>query len=103
MRNILVYAIITTVCLGSKLDYFQQHVAYDIEVVLDDSAHALDHEIVSGIFRIGSSLTESGDGAIDETGIIVFEVVVAEAEFGQRTDPDILYHHIGALEQSAED
>jgi len=42
MKNILLHTILISVCLGSNMDYFQQHVAYDIEVTLDDSAHTLD-------------------------------------------------------------
>jgi hypothetical protein len=42
MKNILFYPILVSVCLSIEKDYFQQHVAYDIEVTLDDSAHTLD-------------------------------------------------------------
>ena len=42
MNNILLVVILLSLSLGSNLDYFQQHVAYDIEVTLDDSAHTLD-------------------------------------------------------------
>ena len=30
-----------SLCFGVREGYFQQHVAYDIEVTLDDSAHTL--------------------------------------------------------------
>ena len=42
LKNILLYIILVSVGLCSNIDYFQQHVAYDIEVTLDDSAHTLD-------------------------------------------------------------
>ena len=31
-----------SLCFGAREGYFQQHVAYDIEVTLNDSAHTLD-------------------------------------------------------------
>ena len=42
MKNILLFTILASVCLGEEMDYFQQHVAYEIEVTLNDSAHTLD-------------------------------------------------------------
>ncbi len=42
MKNLLLVILLASLCLGSKSDYFQQHVAYDIEVTLNDSAHTLD-------------------------------------------------------------
>ena len=42
MKNLLFYIILASRCLGVEVEYFQQHVAYDIEVTLDDSAHTLD-------------------------------------------------------------
>ena len=31
-----------SLCFGVREGYFQQHVAYDIEVTLDDSTHTLE-------------------------------------------------------------
>ena len=42
MKNLLLSIFFVSLCLGSEPGYFQQHVAYDIEVTLDDSAHTLD-------------------------------------------------------------
>ena len=42
MKYITLLAILFPVCLAAEKEYFQQHVAYDIEVTLDDSAHTLD-------------------------------------------------------------
>jgi len=42
MKNILLCTILASICFGEELDYFQQHVAYEIEVTLNDSAHTLD-------------------------------------------------------------
>ena len=42
MKNLILFILLASPCLGFELDYFQQHVAYDIEVTLDDSAHTLD-------------------------------------------------------------
>ena len=39
--KIIISILFASVCLGNRPDYFQQHVAYDIEVTLDDSAHTL--------------------------------------------------------------
>ena len=41
MKKILFYPILVSLCLGLQTDYFQQHVAYEIEVTLDDSNHTL--------------------------------------------------------------
>ena len=41
MKIIIISILFASVCLGNRPDYFQQHVAYDIEVTLDDSAHTL--------------------------------------------------------------
>ena len=41
MKYISLLAILLPVCLAAEKEYFQQHVAYDIEVTLDDSAHTL--------------------------------------------------------------
>jgi hypothetical protein len=41
MKNLLLIFLMVALCLGDHSDYFQQHVAYDIEVTLDDSAHTL--------------------------------------------------------------
>ena len=42
MKKLLLNIILVSVCLGVEMDYFQQHVAYEIEVTLNDSAHTLD-------------------------------------------------------------
>ena len=42
MKNLLLFILLASFCLGIESDYFQQHVMYDIEVTLDDSAHTLD-------------------------------------------------------------
>ena len=42
MRKYIISILFVSICLGNRSDYFQQHVAYDIEVTLDDSAHTLD-------------------------------------------------------------
>ena len=42
MKNLILFILLASLCLGFESDYFQQHVAYDIEVTLDDSAHTLD-------------------------------------------------------------
>ena len=42
MRQYIISILFASICLGNRLDYFQQHVAYDIEVTLNDSAHTLD-------------------------------------------------------------
>ena len=42
MKNILITILLASICIGNNSNYFQQHVAYDIEVVLDDSAHTLE-------------------------------------------------------------
>ena len=51
MKNILLFTILASVCLGEEMDYFQQHVAYDIEVTLDDKPLNVDN---------GSMWTEYG-------------------------------------------
>ena len=42
MKNLLWVILLASLCIGDDGNYFQQHVAYDIEVTLDDSAHTLD-------------------------------------------------------------
>ena len=42
MQNLLWVILLISLCIGDEGSYFQQHVAYDIEVTLDDSAHTLD-------------------------------------------------------------
>ena len=42
MKNLLLPVSLVCLCFASESDYFQQHVAYDIEVTLNDSAHTLD-------------------------------------------------------------
>ncbi len=42
MKYIVLNAILFSLCLAAEKEYFQQHVTYDIEVTLDDSAHTLD-------------------------------------------------------------
>ena len=42
MKYIVLYAILFSICLAAEKEYFQQHVSYDIEVALDDSALTLD-------------------------------------------------------------
>ncbi len=42
MQNILFSILLVSLCMGVESDYFQQDVAYNIEVTLDDSAHTLD-------------------------------------------------------------
>ena len=41
-ERLLIVITITSLCFGMRDDYFQQHVAYDIEVTLDDSTHTLE-------------------------------------------------------------
>ena len=41
MKYIVLNTILISLCITSEKEYFQQHVAYDIEVTLDDSAHTL--------------------------------------------------------------
>ena len=42
MRKYIISILFISICLGNRPNYFQQHIAYDIEVTLDDSAHTLD-------------------------------------------------------------
>ena len=42
MKNISLFIILFSICGAIEKDYFQQHVAYEIEVTLDDSLHTLD-------------------------------------------------------------
>ena len=40
--NFIIYLLISfSIAVGLEKDYFQQHVAYDIDVTLDDSLHTL--------------------------------------------------------------
>ena len=41
IRILFVYSIFAALCFGFERDYFQQHVAYEIDVTLDDSSHTL--------------------------------------------------------------
>ena len=41
MKFFIIIILFASLCFGIRPDYFQQHVAYDIEVTLDDSAHTL--------------------------------------------------------------
>ena len=41
MKFFIIIILFASICFGIRPDYFQQHVAYDIEVTLDDSAHTL--------------------------------------------------------------
>ena len=41
MKIFIITILFASICFGIRPDYFQQHVAYDIEVTLDDSAHTL--------------------------------------------------------------
>jgi len=41
MKIFIIIILFASICFGIRPDYFQQHVAYDIEVTLDDSAHTL--------------------------------------------------------------
>ena len=41
MKFFIITILFASICFGIRPDYFQQHVAYDIEVTLDDSAHTL--------------------------------------------------------------
>ena len=41
MKKFIITILFASICFGIRPDYFQQHVAYDIEVTLDDSAHTL--------------------------------------------------------------
>ena len=41
MNFFIITILFASICFGIRPDYFQQHVAYDIEVTLDDSAHTL--------------------------------------------------------------
>ena len=41
MKIFIIIILFASLCFGIRPDYFQQHVAYEIEVILDDSAHTL--------------------------------------------------------------
>ena len=42
---LIILFILTFYCNAQENDYFQQHVAYDIDVSLNDSSHVLDAHI----------------------------------------------------------
>ena len=42
LKQLLAPIIFLSLCIGNNAPYFQQHVAYDIQVTLDDSSHTLD-------------------------------------------------------------
>ena len=41
-QRLIIIITLTSLCFGVREGYFQQHVSYDIEVTLNDSAHTLE-------------------------------------------------------------
>jgi len=65
-------------------------------------AHALGDEVEAAKLRIGSGAAEAGERAIDQPGVALAQIVIAEAELGHRVVAVILDQHVGIGEQAAQ-
>src|SRR5204863_8742074 len=70
-----------------------------------DAHHAalgLHDEVERGAIAIRSVLPEAGDRAVDDAGLALARTLVVDAEPGDRADPQVLEHDVGAVEQPEE-
>src|SRR3546814_2872009 len=64
-----------------------------------DAAHALGEVVVAGARRVGSRLAEAGDRAVDEAGMALLQVVVAEPVAREVPDLVVLDQDVAVADQ----
>src|SRR3546814_10643068 len=65
------------------------------------AAHALGEVVVAGARRVGSRLAEAGDRAVDEAGMALLQVVVAEPAAREVPDLVVLDQDVAVADQLA--
>ena len=70
---------------------------------IHNSAHPLGHQIVTGTRGVGPGLTEPGNRTVDQPWVILSQARIAEAEFGQAPDLEILDQYVRACRELLDD
>src|SRR5262245_2170155 len=68
-----------------------------------ESAHALDHEVIAGAFRVRPGLTESGDRAVHEPWVERLQGLVTQAIARQVPHLEVFEQHIALHGEPAHD
>src|SRR4051812_39264758 len=58
------------------------------------AAHTLDHEVVSRALSVRSAMAEAGDRAVDEAGVFLAQVLVAETVAGEVSELVVLDQYV---------
>ena len=67
-----------------------------------DAAHRLGHEVEAAAMAVGTGASEAGERAVDQPRIALPQVLIVEAQLGERAGPVVLDHDVGVLQQPAQ-
>ena len=67
-----------------------------------DAAHRLGDEVEAAPVLVGPGAAEAGQRAVDQAGIVLAQILVAEAEALHRARREILDQHVGDGDQPAQ-
>mmetsp|Transcript_85109 Transcript_85109/g.268448 ORF Transcript_85109/g.268448 Transcript_85109/m.268448 type:complete len:541 (+) Transcript_85109:417-2039(+) len=67
------------------------------------AAHGLDEHIIGGPVLVGARLAEARDAAVDQAGVLLLQLLVAEPILAQRAGLEVLYQDLAAVEKSPND
>src|SRR5690606_37256546 len=68
-----------------------------------DAAHGLGDGVVAGLVPVGTVLAEARDGAVDDAGIDLPQLLVTHAYLVGGAGPEVLQYHVGLPRQAVDD
>ena len=67
-----------------------------------DAAHRLRDQVEAAAMTVGTGASEAGERAVDQPRIALPQVLIVEAQLGERAGPVVLDHDVGVLQQPAQ-
>lgn len=67
------------------------------------AAHGLTNDVITGALAQRARVAETGDRAVDDAGVDLFQHIVAQAQFLHRTGAVVLQHDIGLFDHLFKD
>ena len=62
------------------------------------AGHALGHDVIGGQVAHGAVLAEAGDGAVDDLGVDLLQILVGEAQLLHHAGLEVLHHDVAGLD-----